>query len=200
MKKTLLTLLGTFCALFLFAQESSRQQEVGLLFKNLDAFGLSYKIGNEKSMWRFSSLMISGGITTPPEQDEYELKDTHFGGKISAGKEFRKSISDKCNLIFGADVSFMYNQSVNEIKNKDLPEIKTTNKKQHYSTGINAIIGFNFLISDNLLFGAELLPDLTYSTSIATRILNGEKTKKESSQMNYGLTSSSAQLSIAYRF
>jgi hypothetical protein len=45
---------------YLMAQETVKQKEIGLVFSNLDNFGLTFKTGTDKSLWRFNTLFISG--------------------------------------------------------------------------------------------------------------------------------------------
>ena len=57
MKKRFLLIAIAFLGFSTFAQEKTkvRTKEVGLTFYNFDGFGLTYRIGKEKAMWRFNT-------------------------------------------------------------------------------------------------------------------------------------------------
>jgi hypothetical protein len=40
------------------AQEPVKQREIGLAFRNLHEFGLTFKTGNDKSLWRFNAVLV----------------------------------------------------------------------------------------------------------------------------------------------
>jgi hypothetical protein len=56
MKKSLLILFALSYAFIGNAQETVKQQEVGLVFRSLNNFGLTYKVGTKKSLWRYQAL------------------------------------------------------------------------------------------------------------------------------------------------
>ena len=90
---------------FTIAQEAKKQKEVGLVFNDFNNFGLTYKFGIEKSMWRLNTLFMSGS-DSKEESDENELKVSSIGFGVGFGKEFRKGITEKLEMRYGADISF----------------------------------------------------------------------------------------------
>lgn len=58
MKKLFVILLCLSATLLSEAQENPKQKEAGIIFNNLDNFGLTYKIGNNKALWRFNTLFF----------------------------------------------------------------------------------------------------------------------------------------------
>jgi hypothetical protein len=199
MRKLVTVLLCLSVVYSLTAQESTKQREVGLVFSNLDNFGLTYKIGTNKSMWRFNTILLSGGKNTYKiEGSDKDQTEKNFGFGIKVGKEFRKKLKQKIELRFGADLLFNYSNTE-----------KMEETKKFYESGVNLVFGLNYLISDNLVIGAEILPYMTYKKSeidIEKQYYIGnydtitERQKDDISEFNYGLSSSSVLLSLTYRF
>ena len=132
-------------------QETQKQKEVGIVFRNLDNFGLTFKSGTNKSLWRFSTLLVQGS-NFEETTDSVENKQSSRGFGVGFGREYRESISDKIEL----------------------------------------------------RFGAELLPNFGYITGTSverdSRSDDGVERKTDISGFNYGLSNTSALLSLAYRF
>ena len=107
MKKSLLILLCLSMSYYLIAQETVKQREIGLVFSNLDNFGLTFKIGTDKSLWRFNTLFITGN-NMDNTSDSLVNKQNNMGFGVKIGKEYRKKIVANLELRFGADISFTY--------------------------------------------------------------------------------------------
>jgi len=75
MKKMISILVVMALVSSLFAQEKTKQREVGLAFTNFDNFGITYKIGNEKALWRYNLLFLSGN------QQKENLENIIHGNK-----------------------------------------------------------------------------------------------------------------------
>lgn len=60
MKKFLLLVICFSVFSILHSQETKKQKEVGLVFSNLDNFGLTYRSGTANSLFRLNTLFISG--------------------------------------------------------------------------------------------------------------------------------------------
>ncbi len=69
---------------------------------------------------------------------------------------------------------------------------------------INLIVEYektlNYLLSENFVFGAEILPFFTYCTGTSERGGSENKLKKDVSGFDYGLSNSSVLISLSYRF
>ena len=71
-----------------------------------------------------------------------------------------------------------------------------------YAPRINLMIGFNYVIKDNFILGAEILPHFTYSYTV-TKKYNAainETITTDRKGYSYGFNSNSAQLTFLYRF
>jgi len=203
MRKSLLILLCLAMSYILMAQETTKQKEVGIVFQNLDNFGLTYKTGTNKSLWRFNTLILSGSKS---EQiaDSIVNKNNNMGFGVKIGREYRKDIAEHLELRFGADLSFTYSQSKSDFDDKTIDNHDRLNERTNYQTGLNLVFGFNYALSDNIIIGAELLPGFSYSTGESTDksyyTNSGEEIKSEISGFNYGLSNTSALISLVYRF
>jgi hypothetical protein len=203
MRKITMILLGLSMTSALFAQEPEKQKEIGLIFNNLNSFGIGYKTGTAKSLWRFNTLIASGNDLTEKSDSLVETsKNFYFNFKI--GKEFRKNITEKLELRCGADLSFGYNQNEFEYDEKKVNYYDRYNKRTTYERGLNLVFGFNYLIGKNIIVGAELMPEFLYTTGESVEKARYRSIEEEFitdiSNFNYGLSSNSALISIAYRF
>ena len=119
MKKSLMILLCLSMSYILMAQETVKQKEIGLVFSNLDNFGLTFKSGTDKSLWRFNTLFISGN-NLDNTADSLVNKQSNIGFGVKIGKEYRKDLVNNLELRFGADLSFSYNQSKSDYNDKTI--------------------------------------------------------------------------------
>jgi hypothetical protein len=189
----------------LMAQETEKQKEVGLVFSNLNFqdFGFTYRVGTQKSMWRFNTILLSGydreilGANTT----EYFSR---FGFELNAGKERRLAISEKFELRYGADISFAYERFKNEIQSTLSNGNERSYSQTTYSPGMQLVLGFNYVLKNNLILGAEVLPSIVYTTGSRTEkradINNGEEVKSDISGFEYGFSNNAVLVSLVYRF
>ncbi len=138
MKKSLLILLALSMSLYVVAQEKTKQKEIGLVFRNLDNFGLSFKTGTSKSLWRYNALFISGS-KMDEIADSLERKNSGMGFNVSIGREYRKVIADKLELRYGADLSFNYSRSEYDYTYNSDKGYDRYNKRIIYQPGINLV-------------------------------------------------------------
>lgn len=205
MKKPLLILLTLTFAVpfFLMAQETTKQKEAGLVSSNLSNFGLTFKTGTATSMWRFNTLIISGS-DSEKSGDSTLSSLINAGFDIKIGKEFRKEISENFEFRYGVDLSFSYDRALTEEDDKSIADADHRQEQTTYQPGINLVLGMNYILNDNFVFGAELMPYFRYTTGTYTYMNHynngGREDKHDISGFNYGISNSSVLLSIAYRF
>lgn len=203
MKKLSITFLIFAIPFLTFAQEKTKQKEIGLLFSNLDEFGLTYKIGSNKSMWRFSTILLSG------DNNERKLDSTttnlnNLGFNLGIGYEFKSEITDKLEFRYGPMVSYQFSKSKNDYDDYSVDNDDQITESLRNSYGIKFIIGLNYKINDNIIFGAEILPGVSYyinenSTEYPNDNLALDREIKTNG-FNYGFSNSFAKLTLAYRF
>lgn len=202
MKKSLLIFASLLIVLSSYSQDSTntkKEKEIALSFSNLNSFGLSYRFGKPNSLWRINTLIISGSNSNK-KGDGLDEGRIRSGLTVKFGKEFRKSITDKVEIRYGADLSVGIAKNKSDIDDKSTANNDRSYERRTYSPGINLIFGFNYLINDNLLIGAEILPDFTYTTGTETDITNGIEETFDISEYSYGLSNNSVLLTVAYRF
>jgi hypothetical protein len=203
MKKLLFILIALSMSFFVMAQEKTKQKEVGLVFSSFDNFGLTFRTGTNKSLWRFNTLLISGNNQTKNGDNSEEIYNS-IGFDIRVGKEYRKNIVENLELRYGADLSFSFNYLKHDDNDKSGNNDHRVSESTRYQPGIYAVFGLNYAINDKFVIGAELLPGFSYSiekTTSKTIYDNGiKKVKSDISGFHYGLSSSSALLSVVYRF
>jgi hypothetical protein len=202
MKKAFIVILSLIASFFVTAQVASKQQEVGLVFSNLDNFGLTYKTGTNQSMWRFNALVISSQNSLQ-KQDSFEVKNNANGINVKMGKEFCKKIDENFEFRYGADLSFTYQQEKSEGIDNTVSDINHSwlDEQKLYQPGFNLVFGFNYIVKDKLIIGAELMPYFNYSFGKTTnKIGHSNEFVSNISGFNYGLSNSSAMLSVSYRF
>ncbi len=200
MKKSFLVFSFLMVTVFVMAQEVTKQREVGVVFSNLDNFGITYKTGTNQSMWRFNTLFISGQKTIEKE-DSSEYNRVSNGINVKAGKEFRKVIAENFEFRYGADLSFYYSYYKSDTDDKRVENNDRVTESSLYQPGVNLVLGFNYTIHDKLVLGAEVMPYFSYYT-IVSKVTPDDPSNNsiERSGFNYGISNSSAMLSVSYRF
>lgn len=170
----------------LYSQEKNTLKEVGIYFSNLDAFGVRYKFGNEKRMFRLTALSLSIGQFKNTNADGSWQKMTNSGVGLSAGIEFPVYITDNLMFYYGGELSGSYSHS------KNVTSPYNTNISNANQAGIGFVLGLSHRISSNILLSAEIVPGLFYSDSKT----EGAKT----AGIGFGLNSNSAGITLSYRF
>jgi len=201
MKKSFWIFMILSMPLCLMAQEKTKQKEVGLVFNDLNNFGLTYKTGTNKAMWRFNTLLITGD-KEKNESDDHERNYNSFGFNMQLGREYRKVIVENLELRYGLDLSFRYHHSKDENTYNSGPDTDQLRKSTSYEPGINLVFGFNYVIKEKLVIGAEILPYFRYNFGTMTIKYDyiDEETTRDTSGFSYGLSTTSVLLSLAYRF
>jgi hypothetical protein len=196
MKKLKLSVLGIALSCFVFAQE--KVNEIGVVFSNLNDFGVTYRFGNEKSLWRFDAVSIYANNNTKAFIN-YEELDNAYGFDVRVGKEFRKKLNDKISLSYGADISFGYEYTVDG-KDYIVFMNDVINEYRRFLPGINLIIGVNYDITNKLSAGAELLPGGKYYFGKYKNIQNAVITTANYSGFQSGINNKSVEFSLRYKF
>lgn len=203
MKKSLFILTALSMSFFLMAQGQSKQKEIGLVFNNLNNFGLTFRTGTEKALWRFNTLYLSGNNMTQTA-DSSETKNISNGFGIKLGREWRKTIIGNLEFRVGADLSFNFSKSKNDIDDKTVNNSDLVRESTTYQPGINLVLGFNYVIHNNFVIGAEVMPYFSYITGTSVDKYyysnNGNEIKSKISGFSYGLSNSSVLVSLIYRF
>lgn len=205
MKRVILFLILAVIALPIFSQDNDKVKvkELGISFSNLDNFGITYKTGHTKALWRINTLLLTQYKLEEVADSLETLRDA-IGFGIKFGREWRKEIATNFEMRYGVDLSFTYTQSKSETKDYSISERDMLDKQYLFQPGVNFVFGFNYVIKEKFVIGAEILPYVSYVTGETTRMNfynnDGHEIKSETSGFRYGISSNSALLTFSYRF
>lgn len=196
MKKIKVAALSLALSCSVVAQD--KVNELGLVFSNLNDFGVTYRVGSEKSLWRFDAISIYANKNTKAFIN-YEELDNAYGIEVRAGKEFRVKLNDKFSLSYGADFSFGYEYTIDG-KDYIVYQNDIINEYRKFLPGFNLIIGVNYDITDKISAGAELLPGGKYHFGKYSNIQNAVKTTADYSGFQSGINNKAVEFSLRYKF
>lgn len=195
MKKVIII---TFAVTLSIVSYGQSQKEAGIAFSNLNSFGVFYRVGSPKSLWRFSVLNVTQNSQTQSSSTQ-EITTSGSSFSIRIGNEFRKPMTDQLNFRIGGDLMFNYSTTTSDRNDKTTANFDTYSKTTSSGPGLNLVLGLNYKIK-SILIGAEILPYFRYSKGKSTDRNNGTETTSDVSGTSYGFTSGSALLSVAYQF
>lgn len=184
------------------AQEKVKQKELGLVFENFNSFGVMYKFGPQKAMWRLKTLYGSGQNSESIAINE-ENSSKRYSVGLAFGKQFTKGITEKLDLIYGLDIHYNYFYSYNNTMHEDYPMMNREHMEYYHTLGLNLVLGFNYVIHESIIIGLELLPGISYAMGKRTETYNNDPERDiefDNSHFRFSLSSSSALVSLAYRF
>ena len=187
-------LLLLSCLLFgwsSFAQKKSTIHEVGISISSGLNFGLIYKTGTEKSLFRLQTLFLNGAHESQPSINNTHVNNNSYGFGISLGSEFRQNLAENLFLIYGFGAGVKY-------RGQNIVDNSVVAQYQHvFSPNINLIVGVNYVLKERWIFSVEALPYFQYDviTEAATNSLG-----VVSSRISYGMNMGSVRLVIAHRF
>lgn len=201
MKKALI-IIAVILPFLCQAQDETRIKEVGVTFSNLESFGLTYRMGSQNAVWRFNTIFINGSHQNNIA-DSMDFKRRNVGAGIYFGREYRTEIADKLEFRYGLDLSLIYTHRKNESTSRYANATYSANYTL-YEPGVGVILGINYVTPKNLVFGAEILPSVRYMVGKdfhSTTSDSGTNTVDyDVSGLSYGISNTSAVLSVAYRF
>lgn len=197
--------LSIMLSISLFAQKvdkqkTVKQQEIGLSTNvaNLTQMSFIYRIGQPNAIWRLNLINVTN--TQQNVKDEsVQSSHNNISAGIGIGKEFRKLVNDKFEFRLGSDITFHYSSS--RSSNEDnLVNRNSKSRNQSFLPGVNAVLGFNYLINKHLIIGAEVLPKVMYNITTATREDDLGRTRVvERNGFSAQFSNQSVLLSLAYR-
>ncbi len=203
MKKLLILIALSGCLTSqVIAQEtpSLRYHEFGIIFSNLNNFGLRYKYGGEKTMLRVSLLsmnLFSSNSSSQRNSDSSKLKQTGYGAGFRIGFDSKVPLFSTFSLLLGAEAGLSYQyihytQTLNGTTSNE-------NTETALYPGISFIFGLNYILKDHLVFGAEINPTVSYVKDI-TKYKEPTEYTVTNNHFNFNLATAGAGLYIAYRF
>jgi hypothetical protein len=173
----------------------NRIHEAGISFSSFNSFGVRYKTGTEKTLFRLTLLSVNGNNNNTKRNYTAYANNSSFGLGFNIGFEKRKSITDMLDSYSGIDIQTSYESEHQEFNQSNLDA-----KSWTISPGIGIILGLNYRINENLNFSAEVIPSLRYSINKSTNINNGVETNDTNTSFYYGFSNIGASLNLSYRF
>jgi hypothetical protein len=173
MRKHVLIVLAIMLALSIEAQNNSLRSEVGFIASDFNHSGLIYKVGTESALWRFAIVDISGSKSDLKDNPDntltnYTGKGKNFSVEGRFGREYHHSLFKRIELVYGADLSFLYmdaNSETTQITYSDYGYNSYTSKSSYkrYFPGINLVAGLNYKFDGPITLGIEWLPYVKYT-------------------------------------
>ncbi len=180
MKRFSILLVLTFILLNdLYSQEKTTSKEVGLYFSSLNSFGIRYKFGNEKRMFRLTALSLSVGRTSSPEQN-------YAGAGLNFGVELPFRITDVFSFYYGPELRGSFNRQKNYTSSFDY------STSDVYNAGIGFILGFSRSFQSNIIVSVEIVPGFSYRKIVSGNV--------DTTSFGFGLDSNAAGITLGYRF
>jgi hypothetical protein len=196
MKKINLCILYVLIGVSCFAQSDSlKTKEVGLLFSNINNFGLCFKTGSANTLFRISALTSTGSDVTSNYNSYVNNGVTDvvpaapvssYGVGINFGIERRKHINPRAYFYYGLLLISSYStSSTNTITptNNSVSYFNTNNeyvtqntvvnnstltKTWSVNAGLGFLIGIAYKFGHSFSIGAELAPSVTYNDAETT--------------------------------
>lgn len=204
MKSGFLILIGTaiISGTTLFAQETPKStiHEAGVNFSSLNCFGLHYKTGSEKTLFRVSLIAVN--ITNTKkwgrDQDSIENKQLGAGAGFRVGFEKHVLLAPDFRFKWGVEIGgdFQYSK---ENYQTYFPDSETV--YWGVSPGAYLILGLSYTVKEHFVIGAEITPGIWDTYGKQTIKSNGEvKQQTTGNSIGFGFNTGSASLSVAYRF
>lgn len=141
-------------------------KEIGVQLNNLSDWGVVYRMGTERALWRFSAFGF--GLDWHQTNDLMQVDDRGQSFQISAavGHEWRKPIAEGFEFRYGTELGLGYahDKTVMVDPNALTEGIQyPTTELRRGTVSLAAVLGINYVLYDEWVFGAELNPSLSYN-------------------------------------
>ncbi len=175
-------------------QGLKRVYEFGLNFSSLNSFGVNFKIGNQKILYRLTTLAlnINSNQSALTIFDKSTSKMADYGAGIRFGFERRITLAKNFDLHLGSDAGFAYSYHKNDISD-------SITKGWVINPAIFLIIGLSYQAGEHFLITAELSPALQYLYGKTNYTVSGTTRVETYHNGGFGLSSNSVSITIAYR-
>ncbi|MCX6279803.1 MAG: hypothetical protein NT004_17170 [Bacteroidetes bacterium] len=202
--KIILYLVVALCLITakLTAQDAKapRVHQIGIQFNSLNSFGVHYKTGSEKTLFRVTLVALNAtqNYSWGRTQDSIDQKQRGFGAGFTLGFEKLIPLAKDFDFRWGLEVGSSYQYEKYNYSSY-YPDSETS--YWSINPGVYLIIGVSYILKEHFVFGAEISPGVVYSYGKQKIISNGNMMKETTNNsFRFGLNSNSASLSVAYRF
>jgi len=193
MKKSICLIIAlTLVSFIVKAQDvSSKTREIGFNLSG-SQFGVRFKTGNEKTLFRVTLLSLYGNSQWS-ESSSTKSSSNQQGVGFNIGFEKRKSISDNISLYMGSDLLTSIDSYMSKQGSAD-----DTYKNSTLSAGIGFVMGINFKLSDRINISTEVVPSVIYSHRKNESETQFGDTESSSNGLNYGLSTQGINLTLSF--
>jgi hypothetical protein len=186
----------------LYAQETkpTRIHQVGINFSSLNSFGIHYKTGSDKTLFRVSLVSVNMVMNHSwgREEDSIDQKSNNIGAGFMLGFEKRIPVINNLDFLWGLEVGCNYYFHKNDY-NSSYPDPEQS--EWYVTPGVYLVLGASYTVKEHFVFGAEITPGIWSRFGKQTIKSNGETVyERTSNDFGFGFNNNSASLSIAYRF
>ncbi len=204
MKKLILAIVF-LTTLNLFAQENaSKIREIGLNFKSLNSYGLRYKAGTTKTLFRLTYAGLNGFRNSINIDSIDFYKNNSNSINLNFGIERRVSISQKLDFYYGLQVGnsfYKWKYSNYNTLNPDKKDFNTWS----ITHSLGLILGFNYDLGNSFFLSAEIIPNAFYTyvnkKESSTDYLGTTKSNNLRTQsIDQSLGKNTLNFTLAYRF
>ena len=189
------------CGLFAQQEKPLHYYQLGLNFSSLNSFGVHFKTGSEKTLFRATllSLNLVNGSTEGRPRDSIDSKITSYGAGLRVGFERHVPVFARLNFIWGIEAGFNYTY---QKQDQNLTGIYNDITRTSWTMApmVDVVLGLTYTLSDHLVFGAELAPYVQYSFGKINSKTYSATTESTAKSFNFGFTNGAANLTLAYRF
>ena len=175
-------------------QGLKRVYEFGINFSSLNSFGLNFKIGNQKTLYRLTllALNINNSQTVLTVFDTTSSKVADYGAGIRIGFEKRIFLAKNFNLHLGSDAGFSYYYH----KTGDEDSRST---EWVINPALYLVVGLAYQAGEHFMITAELAPSLQYLYGKKKFTESGSNQVITSHNLGFALSNNSVSITIAYR-
>ena len=175
-------------------QGLKRVYEIGINFSSLNSFGLNFKIGNQKTLYRLTllALNINNSQTVLRVFDTTSSKVADYGAGIRIGFEKRIFLAKNFDLHLGSDAGFSYYYH----KTGDEDSRST---EWVINPALYLVVGLAYQAGEHFMITAELAPSLQYLYGKKKFTEAGSNQVITSHNLGFALSNNSVSITIAYR-
>lgn len=205
MKKSSFVLIILACLLLSsagFAQDTAptKIRVVGINFSSFNSFGVHFKAGSRKTLFRMSLVTLNGNIskTWGRAEDSLNQRQGSYGAGFRAGFEKPLQITKNLDFTWGLEAGCAY-QYDHSNWGSITPDSKTVSWR--VSPGLYALLGVTYTLKEHLVFGVEITPGIWDSYGKQTVTYNGNTTEvRMTNSLGFGFSTNFASLTVSYRF
>jgi len=181
-----------------FGQDvNSKIKELGLSIRGGANFGIHFKSGTEKSLFRITLHSDNGSFDRSKSESNPNnpSKNNYIGIGLNLGFEKRREVLNNVKFYYGLDLLNSYSRS-----GWQFPSSMSSSLEWDISTGLGLVLGLNYDINNILTISAGIMPSIRYNYGKNT--INGDIQNSKSTEtgLDFSLISQGANFAFSFRF